>query len=66
MKRKIIFIAIIVVIVIAILLFAHYAPVWVSITNLVALAVGVVLGWIANIVCNKFVKGKTEEWYERH
>lgn len=61
MKIKIIFIAIIVVIVIAILLFAHYAPVWVSITNLVALAIGVVLGWIANIAYNKFVKGKTEE-----
>ena len=58
MKRKIIFIAIIVVIVIAILLFAHYAPVWVSITNL---AIGVVLGWIANVAYNKFVKGKTEE-----
>lgn len=61
MKRKIIFIAIIVVIVIAILLFAHYAPVWVSITNLVALVIGVVLGWIANVAYNKFVKGKTEE-----
>lgn len=61
MKRKIIFIAIIVVIVIAILLFVHYAPVWVSITDLVALAVGVVLGWIANVAYNKFVKEKTEE-----
>lgn len=39
----------------------HYAPVWVSITNLVALSVGVVLGWIANVAYNKFVKGKTEE-----
>ena len=49
MKRKIIFIAIIVVIIIAILLFAHYALVWVSITNLVALSVGVILGWFANV-----------------
>ena len=61
MKRKIIFIAIIVVIIIAILLFAHYAPVWVSITNLVALSVGVILGWFANVAYNKFVKVKTEE-----
>ena len=61
MKRKIIFIAIIVVIIIAILLFAHYAPVWVSITNLVALSVGVILGWFAHVAYNKFVKGKTEE-----
>ena len=56
MKKKLIFSAIVVVIIIAILLFAHYAPVWVSLTNIITFIVGAAIGWIARIIYEKYFK----------
>lgn len=56
MKKKLVFFAIIFVLIVLILLFAHYAPVWVSITNLVSFFVGAVIGWFVNLTYNRFVK----------
>lgn len=55
-KKTIIFTAVIVVVIIGVLLYMHYAPVWVSISNILSFAIGVVLGWIAHVLYNKYVK----------
>lgn len=57
MKKKIIiWIIVLVVLSIATILYFHYAPVWASISVLISSAIGVVVGWIAHILYNKYVK----------
>lgn len=56
-KKTIIWVAIIVAVVIGALVYIHYTPVWVSISNVVSLAIGVVAGgWIAHVLHNKYIK----------
>lgn len=55
-KKTIIWIAVIVAVVIGVLVYMHYTPVWVSISNVICAAVGVVLGWIAHVLYNKYIK----------
>lgn len=56
MKQKIIYGAIAVAILIGIMLYIHYVPVWNSVTNLISLGVGAVIGWITHIFYLKFLK----------
>jgi len=55
-KKTIIWVAIIVAVVIGALVYMHYTPVWVSISNIIFVAVGIVLGWTAHILYNKYIK----------
>lgn len=55
-KKTIIWVAIIVAVIIGALVYMHYTPVWVSISNVVSLAIGVVVGWIAHVLYNKYIK----------
>ena len=55
-KKTIIWVAIIVAVVIGALVYMHYTHVWVSISNVVSLAIGVVAGWIAHVLYNKYIK----------
>ena len=55
-KKTIIWIAVIVAVVIGVLVYMHYTPVWVSISNVILGAVGIAIGWIAHVLYNKYVK----------
>lgn len=55
-KKTIIWIAVIVAVVIGALVYMHYTPVWVSISNVICGAAGVVVGWIAHVLYNKYIK----------
>lgn len=55
-KKTIIWIAVIVAVVIGVLVYMHYTPVWVSISNVICGAAGVVVGWIAHVLYNKYIK----------
>lgn len=55
-KKTIICIAVIVAVVIGVLVYMHYTPVWVSISNVICGAAGVVVGWIAHVLYNKYIK----------
>lgn len=55
-KETIIWIAVILAVVIGVLVYMHYTPVWVSISNVMSLAIGVVAGWIAHVLYNKYIK----------
>jgi hypothetical protein len=55
-KKTIILIAVIVAVVIGVLVYMHYTPVWVSISNVICGAAGVVVGWIAHVLYNKYIK----------
>lgn len=61
-KKTIIWIAVAVLAVIGILLYMHYTPVWVSLSNLVVAVGGVVIaGWILHILYVKYIKTGEEE-----
>ena len=55
-KKTIIWIAVIVAVVIGVLVYMHYTPVWVSISNVIFGAVSIVVGWIAHVLYNKYIK----------
>lgn len=55
-KKTIIWTVVIVAIVIGALVYMHYTPVWVSISNVICGAAGLVLGWIAHVLYNKYIK----------
>ena len=55
-KKTIIWIAVIVAVVIGVLVYMHYTPVWVSISNVIFGAVGITIGWITHVLYNKYVK----------
>ena len=60
MKKKnvIWWIIIVAIIIISILLYMHYTPVWVSISNVIFVSIGIIIGWFANILYVKFIKNK--------
>lgn len=55
LKRKLIFAAIIVVIIIGILACLHYFPFWVSLTNVFVFLIGCIIGWFVRIFYVKYV-----------
>lgn len=56
-KKTIIWsIVVAVVVVLGVILYTHGVPVWVSIANVISAAVGIVLGWIAHVLYNKYIK----------
>lgn len=56
-KKTIIWsIVIVIAVVIGVIIYTHGVPVWVSISNVITLVVGVVLGWIAHVLYNKYIK----------
>lgn len=55
LKKTLIITAIVLVVVDGVLLYVHYSPVWVNLSNVVALAIGVVIGWIARVLYAKYV-----------
>lgn len=55
-KKTIIWTVVIVAIVMGALVYMHYTPVWVSISNVICGAVGLVIGWIAHVLYNKYIK----------
>lgn len=57
-KKKIIFWSIIVVIIIAIIVFMKFAPIWVSLTTVASFGIGAVIGWFAKMLYDKYVKNE--------
>lgn len=55
-KKKIIFWIAIVLIVVGVVIYAKFAPVWVSLTNIAIGGGSIVLGWIAHILYDKYIK----------
>jgi hypothetical protein len=55
-KKKLIIAAIVAVVIIGVILYLHFAPVWTSVVNVVVVAVGIVVGWIAHVLYNKYIK----------
>lgn len=53
MKKKAFWMIMAVVVVIA--LFMHYAPVWVSVTSIISLAIGCIIGWLAHLLYNRHI-----------
>lgn len=54
MKKNLIITAIIAVVVIGALLCMHYFPLWVSVTNVLVFAAGLVCGWLARVLYAKY------------
>lgn len=55
MKRKTVFLIIVVVVFVGILLCVHYFPLWVSVTNVIVSVAGVFVGWMARVLYNKYI-----------
>lgn len=55
MKRKTVFLIIVVVVIATTLLCVHYFPLWVSVTNVLVSAAGVLAGWMARVLYNKYI-----------
>lgn len=56
MKKKIILIAIVVAVIVALCFSAHYMPVWASIVTIAVLILGGVIGWFAKVFYDKYIK----------
>lgn len=57
MKKKIIVISIVaVLLVLGVLLYVKYSPVWVSVSTLVGGVIGLVCGWVSHVLYAKYVK----------
>nr|DAQ93340.1 MAG TPA: hypothetical protein [Caudoviricetes sp.] len=58
MKKKQIFWLIIGLIVVLVIVFVKVVPVWASLTGIVSLACGLVVGWWGKILYDKYIKEK--------
>lgn len=56
MKKTLITIAIIIAVIVALCVLAHYMPIWVSILTAVVFIGGGVVGWIAKVWYDKYIK----------
>jgi len=56
MKKTLITVAIIIAVIVVLCVLAHYMPVWVSITTAVVFLAGGVVGWIAKVWYDKYIK----------
>ncbi len=65
MKKKVlIWTAVFILVVIAMLVYAHFVPVWVSFGNVMGFSVGIILGWVAHILYVKYVLNDNCENHE--
>lgn len=55
-KKKIIFWSIVAVLIIAVIVFMKFAPLWVSLTTVISFGAGAVVGWVAKILYDKYIK----------
>lgn len=55
-KKKIIFWSIIAALIVVIIVFMKFAPLWVSFTTVVSFGAGAVIGWFAKILYDKYIK----------
>ena len=56
MKKKIILIATVVAVIVALCFSAYYMPVWASIITTVVLILGGVIGWFVKVFYDKYIK----------
>ncbi len=56
MKKKLIIAGIVIAIIVGVMLYMHYTPFWVNLTTVVSFGVGVVAGWVARLVYDKYFK----------
>ena len=56
MKKKLIIAGIVIAIIVGVMLYMHYTPFWVNLTIVVSFGVGVVAGWVARVVYDKYFK----------
>lgn len=63
MNKKTVIWTIVVVflVIVGVIIYTHGVPVWVSISNLIVAAAGIVLGWIAHVLYNKYIKEDENE-----
>lgn len=55
-KKKIIFWCIVILAVIVVIVFMKFSPLWVSLTTVVSFGAGAVIGWVAKILYDKYIK----------
>lgn len=56
MKKNVLIItAVLILIVIALLIYAHKVPIWVSLSNIISILSGLILGWITRVLYAKYV-----------
>lgn len=55
-KKKLIIAAIVAVVIIGVIFYLHFVPVWTSVVNVVVAVVDIVVGWIAHVLYNKYIK----------
>ena len=56
MKKNLIILAIAIAVIIAVILYMHYVPVWINLQNIVVFAVGAVVGVLGLYTYNKYFK----------
>ena len=56
MKKKLIFAAIILAIIVALCIAGHYLPVWFSVTSIIVFIVGGICGWFIKVFYDKYIK----------
>lgn len=56
MKKIWIVVGIVILLIIAVVLYLHYSPVWVSTATIVAALAGAVAGWFARVGYDKYLK----------
>ncbi|QIG64743.1 hypothetical protein SJC03_65 [Bacteroides phage SJC03] len=56
MKKKLIILAIVIAVIVAVMLYMHYIPIWINLQNIVVFAVGVIVGVLGFYTYNKYFK----------
>jgi Flp pilus assembly protein TadB len=56
MKKNLIILAIAIAVIIAVILYMHYVPVWINLQNIVVFAAGAVVGVLGLYTYNKYFK----------
>lgn len=49
---------VVVAVIICIVLFVKYAPVWVSLISAGTFLIGIVSGWVSHVMCCRYIKQK--------
>lgn len=65
MSKKFFFWIVIFAIIIGLLVYAHYVPIWVSITNIIMAIGGIVVGWMARVLYVKYFENDTTNGTEQ-
>ena len=54
-KKKLLFWLIVAIAVIAVIMYAHYVPVWASLSNVLCVAGGAVAGWFVHVFYTRYI-----------